>query len=93
MYHYIRDDDIHDSTTVHNLSIPPSLFDAQMREVGKLRDESIINLMYGEDFIESWKSNCFKNKKIWVFTTDDSWSDTYTTLAPIARKYSIPFFF
>ena len=35
----------------------------------------------------------FYTKKIWIFTTDDSWSDTYTSLAPIARKYSIPFFF
>jgi len=93
MYHYIRDDDIHDNSTVHNLSIPPSLFDEQMREVAKLRDESTISLMYGSDFIESWKKNCFEKKKIWIFTTDDSWSDTYSHLAPIAKSYDIPFFF
>ena len=93
MYHYIRDDDIHDNSTVHNLSIPPSLFDAQMKEIGKLRDESIISLMNGDTFLESWKNQCFASQKIWIFTTDDSWSDTYTSLAPIARKYSIPFFF
>jgi peptidoglycan/xylan/chitin deacetylase (PgdA/CDA1 family) len=93
MYHYIRDDDIHDNGTVRNLSIPPSLFNEQMREVAKLRDESAISLMYGSDFIESWKKNCFEKKKIWIFTTDDSWSDTYSHLAPIAKNYDIPFFF
>ncbi len=93
MYHYIRDDDIHDNSTVHNLSIPPTLFDAQMKEIGKLRDESIVSLIHGDDFIQSWKDKCFTSKKIWILTTDDSWSDTYTSLAPIARKHSIPFFF
>jgi peptidoglycan/xylan/chitin deacetylase (PgdA/CDA1 family) len=48
--------------------------------------------MKGVDLMASLQSGCFSGDHIWVFTSDDGWSDTYDQLVPIAREYAIPFF-
>lgn len=48
--------------------------------------------MNGTDFIKAIAKKCFPAKHIWIFTSDDGWSDTYTDLFPIAHEYAVPFF-
>lgn len=48
--------------------------------------------MNGDDFLKALDKNCFPSKNIWIFTSDDGWSDTYTDLFPIAHEYRVPFF-
>lgn len=93
MYHYIRDDDPLDTTITHNLSIPPSVFDAQMSFVEKLAKSGSITLMKGNEFMNALKSDCYPSEHVWIFTDDDGWSDTYSDLMPIATNHGIPFFF
>lgn len=91
MYHYVREDDIHDSRTTHNLSVTPNNFREHMVMVRKLADERKITLMTGVDFEKSFQENCFPAEKIWIFTSDDGWVDSAEKLVPIATKYRIPF--
>jgi peptidoglycan/xylan/chitin deacetylase (PgdA/CDA1 family) len=37
--------------------------------------------------------NCYPNRNVFVFTDDDGWIDAYAGLAPIAKKYAVPFSF
>lgn len=48
--------------------------------------------MNGSDFLNAVKKQCFPAKHIWIFTSDDGWSDTYSDLYPIANEYRVPFF-
>lgn len=48
--------------------------------------------MNGADLIEAIHKDCFPSGKIWIFTSDDGWIDTYTDLFPIAHEYNVPFF-
>ena len=93
MYHYIRDDDPLDTTITHNLSIPPSVFDAQMAIVERLAKNGNITLINGSDFLSALNSVCYPEKQIWIFTDDDGWRDAYENLMPIAANHRVPFFF
>lgn len=92
MYHYIRDYDPRDSPITHNLSVPPNEFREHMKRVRKIADEWKISLMNGDNFIKELKNNCFSQSTLWIFSSDDGWSDTYTDLYPIINEYKIPFF-
>lgn len=92
MYHYIRDDDQKDIVTTHELSVPPGVFREQLAYIRSLAQNKSITLMNGDDFLKSFESRCFPGKRIWIFTSDDGWQDTYTDLVPIAREYNVPFF-
>lgn len=92
MYHYIRNNDTRDTPTTTGLSVPPTLFDAQMAEVERLKEAGKITLMNGEKFLDALDSNCFPGKTVWIFTADDGWIDMHDFLVPIATKYQIPFF-
>ena len=92
MYHYIRDKDSRDTPITARLSVSPAFFESHMQTIAALREQRKVTLMHGEDFIRALDSSCFPSDTIWVFTTDDGWSDTYATLFPIAKKYNIPFF-
>lgn len=48
--------------------------------------------MTGEEIEGSIQSGCFPGENIWIFTSDDGWSDSFTDLAPIADRYRVPFF-
>ena len=93
MYHYVREDDPHDAPVTHSLSVTPKNFDSHMQIVSALAKQKKISLMTGEDFEKAMENNCFPSAKIWIFTADDGWIDTFTDLAPIAEKYQIPFIF
>ena len=93
MYHYVREDDPHDAPVTHSLSVTPKNFDSHMKIVSALAKQKKISLMTGEDFETAMENNCFPSAKIWIFTADDGWIDTFTDLAPIAEKYQIPFIF
>jgi poly-beta-1,6-N-acetyl-D-glucosamine N-deacetylase len=93
MYHYIRDDDSHDNRSTHALSVPPGIFREHMETVQQLSKNGTVTLMHGDDFLNSFRKNCYPGKNIWIFTTDDGWSDTATYLAPTAKSYAVPFFF
>lgn len=93
MYHYIRSHDIHDAESTRDLSVDPRDFRTHMQYISDISKDRKITLMNGIDFIESLESGCFPWKRIWIFSSDDGWSDTYENLFPIAREYQIPFFF
>lgn len=92
MYHYVRSHDPRDNASTRDLSIDPSDFRKHMSYIRNQADTKSITLMRGVDFIASIKSGCFPGNHIWIFTSDDGWSDTYDQLVPIAREYQIPFF-
>ena len=92
MYHYIRPHDPRDNASTQDLSVDPQEFRKQMSYVRDRVNEHTITLMNGVDLIASIQSGCFPGSHIWVFTSDDGWSDTYDQLIPIAREYHIPFF-
>ncbi len=92
MYHYIRDDDTHDTHGTHELSIPPNLFEKQMEKVHALAASGSVSLMQWTEFLSALKEHCYPGKEIWIFTDDDGWIDTYASLYPIAKKYEVPFF-
>jgi peptidoglycan/xylan/chitin deacetylase (PgdA/CDA1 family) len=93
MFHYIRDYDPRDTAITKWLSIPPAIFDEDMKTIDTLRKKWLITLMNGEEFLNSWTTGCYPGKNIWIMTSDDGWSDSYIALMPIAKKYQIPFFF
>lgn len=92
MYHYIRSHDPHDNASTQDLSVDPEDFRTEMSYVRDRANEWKITLMNGVDLIASLQSRCFPGNHIWVFTSDDGWSDTYTNLVPIAKEYWVPFF-
>lgn len=92
MYHYIRDHDPRDNIFTTDLSVSPANFRLQMNHIQSLRKEWRIYTMNGSDFIAAKERKCYPAKRIWIFTSDDGWSDTYTNLFPIATEYNIPFF-
>lgn len=92
MYHYIRSHDERDNSATQDLSIDPTAFRTHMSYVRSLVSEWKVSVMNGNDFIDSVESGCFPWTNIWVFTSDDGWSDSYDALFPIAREYNIPFF-
>lgn len=92
MYHYVRTHDSRDNAATRDLSIDPRDFRAHMTYIDKLREAWKISTMNGEDFLKALATHCFPSKNIWIFTSDDAWSDTYTGLFPIAREYRVPFF-
>lgn len=92
MYHYIRDDDKRDTSITRWLSIPPKIFENQMKTVQRLATEEKIYLMRWDEFEQSMLKNCFTKSPVWIFTADDGWMDTYTELFQIVQSYQIPFF-
>ncbi len=92
MYHYVRSPDPRDNPSTRDLSVDPRDFRTHMSYIRDQANIWNIHLMNWEDFIMSLKSGCFPEDHIWVFTSDDGWSDTYDSLVPIAREYRIPFF-
>lgn len=93
MYHYIRHHTENDSAMLRSLSVPPDIFEEQMKTIAELKNSNKIALMTGDEFLKSLKNNCFPHEKIFLFTADDGWADNFYTLAPIAEKYQIPFIF
>jgi peptidoglycan/xylan/chitin deacetylase (PgdA/CDA1 family) len=92
MYHYIRETDTRDAPSTRDLSMDPQDFRKHLSYIQQLEKEKKIHLMNGIDFYNSLSTGCFPAKNIWIFTSDDGWSDTYTNLVPIATEYHIPFF-
>lgn len=92
MYHYVRTHDPRDNAATTDLSIDPKDFRIHMQYIQELRKDGKIYTMNGPDFLKALDANCFPAKHIWIFTSDDGWSDTYTDLFPIAHEYNIPFF-
>lgn len=93
MYHYIRDDEVHDNPATRNLSVTPANFRAHMEIVSRLAKEQEISLMNGADFADAFQKDCFPAENIWIFTSDDGWKDNATYLLPIASEYKVPFIF
>ncbi len=92
MYHYIRETDTRDAPSTRDLSMDPQDFRKHLSYIQQLEKEKKIHLMNGIDFYNSLSTGCFPAKNIWIFTSDDGWSDTYSNLVPIATEYHIPFF-
>jgi peptidoglycan/xylan/chitin deacetylase (PgdA/CDA1 family) len=92
MYHYVRDDDVHDTTTTRNLSVTPKRFTEELQTVRELADAGKILLPTGDVFFELLQKHCYPKKPLWIFSADDGWQDTYTALFPIAVEQRIPFF-
>lgn len=92
MYHYIRDHDPKDNASTKDLSVPPALFEEQMKKVKSLVDSWDVVIMTDSEFKKAKISKCFPEKPVWIFISDDGWIDTYDSLVPIATKYHIPFF-
>lgn len=93
MYHYIRDDDPNDNKMIRDLSVTPENFESHMQIVQNLKEKWKIELLNWEELEKWFENNCFPTERIWIFTADDGWVDNAIYLAPIAKKYNIPFIF
>ncbi len=93
MYHYIRDPIPQDAKVIVQLSVAPKVFESHMEHVRALVDAGKVAVISTDELIKDTTNHCFPNKEIFVFISDDGWIDSYTALAPIARKYQIPFTF
>ena len=93
MYHYVRDPIKQDAKIIVQLSVPPKVFAAQMEHVRALADAGKVAILSTDELLKAVHTKCYPNPEIFVFTDDDGWIDAYTELAPIARKYQIPFTF
>jgi peptidoglycan/xylan/chitin deacetylase (PgdA/CDA1 family) len=92
MYHYVRTHDPRDNAATTDLSIDPWNFREHMKYVQKLRNDWIVYTMNWSELIEAIQRDCFPAKRIWIFTSDDGWIDSYTDLFTIAHEYRVPFF-
>jgi peptidoglycan/xylan/chitin deacetylase (PgdA/CDA1 family) len=92
MYHYIRDHDLRDAPATRDLSLAPHDFRTHMAHIRELSNRGDITLMSWGDFLNSIQTGCFPWERIWIFTSDDGWVDSYLYLFPIASEYRVPFF-
>lgn len=85
MYHYVRIvTDPKDKLGI-DLSVPPDMFDQQMK---LLVDKGFTTITL-DDFVNSWKTSTPLPQKSIILTFDDGYDDFYTAAFPILKKYNI----
>ncbi len=93
MYHYIRESMDIDNDSTRELSVDPRVFKSHMSEVSALRNTGKVAIISTDELRKDLSSKCFPNANIFVFTVDDGWVDSFTSLAPLAWVFSVPFSF
>lgn len=84
MYHYIRTVTNPRDTVGIGLSVPPEIFDEQMKF---LKDEGYTTVTL-DDLTSVWKFGTPLPEKSIVLTFDDGYEDFYTAAFPILTKYN-----
>ena len=84
MYHYIREIMDIDNDSTRELSVAPKVFKSHMSTVSALRNAGKVATISTDELRKDLSSKCFPNSHIFVFTVDDGWVDSFTSLAPLA---------
>lgn len=92
MYHYVRDKSWDSGKGGH---IPNTVytenFKVQMKKFKALEEKWDLKTVLASELLEYTDKDCFPNKNIVMFISDDGWDDNYSRLFPIVSEHNLKF--